>query len=165
MSNSKVSILEICSYPPPHNGWNVRIVQLKKHLETDGHECVVLNVGETRRIASPHYDTVTNGWMFLRKVWRYCRRGFLVHTHANGESPKGILLAILGELLARVAGIGSVLTFHAGTEQVFFPRQKAAHWIPVFRLLFGLPHSIICNSEAVKQKILEYDNPCRMHND
>ncbi|MGH9195488.1 MAG: glycosyltransferase family 4 protein, partial [Acidimicrobiia bacterium] len=159
MRRSKIRILEVCGYPPPHNGWNVRIVHLKRQLDAEGHECVVLNTGESRRIPSPHYDTVENGFVFLRKVWRYSRRGFLIHAHANGEAPKGIVLAILAELLARCVGVGSVLTFHAGTDQVFFPRQKAPAWVPVFRLLFWLPHSIICNSDAVRQKILEYGVP------
>jgi glycosyltransferase involved in cell wall biosynthesis len=152
-------ILEVCGYPPPHNGWAVRIVQLKKRLDVEGHECVVLNTGESRRVPSPHYQTVENGWVYVRKLWRYCRRGFLVHAHANGEAPKGILLALIAQLIARWVGIGSVLTFHAGTDQVFFPRRRAPGWVPVFRLLFGLPRTIVCNSEAVKQNILEYGVP------
>ncbi len=159
MADRAIRILEVCGYPPPHNGWNVRVVQLKRHLEAEGCECVVLNTGESRRIPSRNYDTVESGWVFLRKVWRYCRRGFLVHAHANGEAPKGILLAMIAELLGRFVGVGSVLTFHAGTEQVFFPRQKAPAWAPVFKLLFALPRSIVCNSDAVKQKILEYGVP------
>lgn len=153
---TRLKVLEISSYPPPHGGWSVRTEQLKKQLDAEGHECVVLNIGESRRIPSPHYETVESVWMYLRKVWRYCRRGFLIHAHANGEAPKGILLALVAELLAHCVGVGSVLTFHAGTRQVYFPRAEAPRWTPVFRLLFTLPRFVVCNSDAVKEKILEY---------
>ena len=149
-------VLEINGYPPPHGGWSVRAEQLKKRLDADGHDCVVLNIGESRKIPSPHYETVENGWVYLRKVWRYCRRGYLVHTHANGEASTAIALAIVAELIAKFFGVGSVLTFHAGTDQEYFPRSKARRWVPVFKLLFGLPKLTICNSEAVKARIVEY---------
>jgi glycosyltransferase involved in cell wall biosynthesis len=149
-------ILEISSYPPPHAGWAVRVAQVRRRLEQEGHTCVVLNIGESRRVPSPDYETVENGWVYLRKVWRFCRAGFLVHTHANGESPKGIVLALAGQVLASVAGRGSVLTFHAGIDQVYFPREKAPALVPIFRLLFGLPRAVICNAEAIKARIVAY---------
>jgi glycosyltransferase involved in cell wall biosynthesis len=152
-------VLEIIGYPPPHGGWSVRGAQLKKRLDAEGHDCVVLNIGESRRIPSPHYETVENGWVYLRKVWRYCRQGYLVHTHANGEATTAIALALVAELIAKFAGVGSVLTFHAGIDQEYFPRDKAPRWAPVFRLLFRLPHQTICNSDAVKARIVDYGVP------
>lgn len=151
-----LKVLEISGYPPPYGGWTMRTEQLKKRLDAEGHRCVVLNTGETRRVPSPHYETVESGAVYLRKVWRYCRAGYLLHTHANGEAPKGILLALVAQCLARCAGRGSVLTFHAGSDQLLFPRANAPHWAPVFWLLFRTPNAIICNSEAVKRGIVGY---------
>lgn len=154
-----VKVLEISGYPPPYGGWSVRTQQVKKRMDADGHDCVVLNVGESRKIPSADYDTVENSVVFVRKVWSYARRGYLLHTHANGETPKGILMALVAQVLGALAGPGSVLTFHAGADQIYFPREKARSWVPVFRLLFGLPKAIICNSEAVKARIAEYGVP------
>jgi glycosyltransferase involved in cell wall biosynthesis len=63
---------------------------------------------------------------------------------------------LAAELLASAVGRGSVLTFHAGIDQVYFPRQKARWAVPAFKLLFALPRAIVCNSDAVKSRIVEY---------
>jgi glycosyltransferase involved in cell wall biosynthesis len=48
------------------------------------------------------------------------------------------------------------LTFHAGVEQIFFPRRKSGWLLPVFWIVFTMPRWIICNSEEVRAKIVEY---------
>jgi glycosyltransferase involved in cell wall biosynthesis len=152
-------ILQITSYPPPRAGWGMRVEFLKRRLETEGHTCVVLNIGPSRRIPSPEYDTVLGAFDYVQKVWRYSREGFTVHVHANGASPKGFVLAILAEAIAVLCGRRCLLTFHAGIEQIYFPRPKYPALLPVFKLLFALPERIICNSDAVKAKIAEYGVP------
>lgn len=149
-------LLQITSYPPPRAGWGVRVQFLKHHLESQGHECVVLNIGTSRRIPSDEYQTVLGGFDYVRKVWRYSRRGFVAHVHANGTSPKGFALAIAAQLINLISGRRSFLTFHAGIEQIYFPRAKSPATLPVFWVLFTLPRWIICNSEEVKAKIVEY---------
>ena len=52
------SLLEVTSYPPPRAGWGLRVEFLKKQLEAEGHQCVVLNIGTSRAIPSPEYETV-----------------------------------------------------------------------------------------------------------
>jgi glycosyltransferase involved in cell wall biosynthesis len=149
-------ILEIGGYPPPRGGWTMRIEWLKKQLEIDGHECVVLNIGPNRMVPSPYYETVAGGWDFLAKVFRYSRRGFVAHTHVNGESPKGLLLALAAQAVNRVCGRRPVVTFHAGTRQTLFPRARAPHLVPLFWMVFGTARRVICNSSAVKAMIVEY---------
>jgi glycosyltransferase involved in cell wall biosynthesis len=89
-------------------------------------------------------------------VWRFSRKGFVAHVHVNGASPKGFVLAILAEVINLVCGRRCFLTFHAGVDQVYFPRPKYPALLPVYWLLFTLPKAIICNSEEVKAKIVEY---------
>src|SRR5687768_3689563 len=101
---SAARILQVTSYPPPRAGWGIRVEFLKKRLELEGHQCVVLNIGTSRRIPSPEYETVMSGFDFVRKVWRYSRRGYVVHAHANGDSPTGLMLALLAELINVVTG-------------------------------------------------------------
>ena len=152
-------ILEVTSYPPPRAGWGIRVEFLKKRLEAEGHTCVVLNIGTSRAIPSPEYETVLGGGDFVRKVWRFARQGYAVHAHANGDALKGLLLALIAEAIARLWGRPCYLTFHAGVIQRFFPQERSRKHVPLFRLLFALPHRIICNSEAVKQKIQGYGVP------
>lgn len=149
-------ILEITSYPPPRAGWGVRVQFLKRQLEQQGHDCVVLNIGMSRKVPSAEYETVLGGFDYVRKVWRFSRRGYVAHVHANGTSPKGLALGIAAQLINLVSGRRSVLTFHAGVEQIYFPRRKSGILLPLFRALFALPRWIICNSEEVKAKIVEY---------
>jgi glycosyltransferase involved in cell wall biosynthesis len=161
MSNGAAvaKILEVTSYPPPRAGWGIRVEFLKKALEIEGHQCVVLNIGTSRRIPSEQYETVLNGWDFLSKLWRYSRQGFRVHAHANGDALKGLLLALAAELVGLACGRRCYLTFHAGVIQRYFPRERAPWLIPAFWLLFAMPRRIICNSEEVKARIRGYGIP------
>jgi hypothetical protein len=63
-SRPPARILEITSYPPPRAGWGIRVEYLKHRLEAEGHTCTVLNLGTSRTIPSPEYETV------LRRVPR-----------------------------------------------------------------------------------------------
>lgn len=152
-------ILQITSYPPPRAGWGVRVEFLKKALEKRGHECVVMNMGKSRTIPSPEYETVLGGLDYVRKVWRYSVRGYVLHAHVNGSSPKGFLLTLAAQVINLVTGTRSVLTFHAGLDQVYFPLPKGRLLIPVYWIMFALPKTVICNSGAVKSRIQDYGVP------
>ncbi len=158
-SQQPVNILEISSYPPPRAGWGVRISFVREHLEAAGHRCQVLNIGSSRKIKSPDYLDVQNGMDYMRKVVWHVRRGYLLHTHLNGDSPKGLVLALLAEMASWLGGRRSVLTFHAGPEQRYFPKHRSRLLTPLYSLAFALPQKIICNSPAVKQRILTYGVP------
>jgi glycosyltransferase involved in cell wall biosynthesis len=116
----------------------------------------VLNTGRNRTIPSPEYETVLSGLDYVRKVWRFVRQGYLVHAHVNGASPKGFALTLLAEAISRLCGQRCYLTFHGGTEQVYFPRQNAPWLVPMYWLLFSAPQRIICNNDEVKGRICEY---------
>lgn len=149
-------VLEVTSYPPPRTGWAIRVEFLKKRLDAEGHTCVVLNIGPSRHVPSPEYETIAGGGDLLRKVWRYSRQGFTVHAHANGDATKGALLALAVLAISAVNGRRSVLTFHAGAVQRYFPIARSRRWAPLYWLLFALPRRIICNSEAVSACIQQY---------
>ena len=155
----RARVLEVTSYPPPRAGWGIRVEYLKKRLEHEGHECVVLNTGTSRKIPSTEYETVMSGGDLVRKIWRFARRGHLVHAHANGDSWKGLLLAIGTEIIALAGGRRPVLTFHAGALQRYFPIAHAPWLAPLFWLVFLIPRQIICNNQAVKDRIVKYGVP------
>ncbi len=153
----RVKILEISSYPPPRAGWGVRVAFVKEALIEAGHVCEVLNIApESRKIPSPEYLTSLNGLDYAWKVFSRCLRGYRVHMHLNGNSPKGFVLTILAEALSLLTFKRPALTLHAGPEQLYFPKTRAPRLIPMFKFIFGVAGKIICNNEAVKEKIVEY---------
>ena len=149
-------ILQITSYPPPRSGWGIRAQFLKRHLEAEGHACVVLNIGISRKVPSAEYETVLGAWDYVSKVWKYSREGFTAHVHVNGASIKGLGLALAAEGINLASGKRCFLTFHAGVEQKYFPRRKAPWLWPIFWSMFAIPTRIICNSESVKAEIEKY---------
>jgi len=134
----------------------MRVELVAKGLRAAGHECVVLNTGATRRVPSPDYETVLSPLDFVRKLWRYSRRGFTIHEHVNGDSPKGFVRTLVSELIGLATGKRCYLTFHAGVEQIYFPRSRAPRLVPLYKVMFAIPKAIICNSETVKERIIEY---------
>jgi glycosyltransferase involved in cell wall biosynthesis len=83
----------------------------------------------------------------------------VVHAHTNGDSWKGLLLAIGTEIIALAGGRRPVLTFHAGAIQRYFPLRNAPWLAPLFWLAFLIPRRIICNNQAVKDRITGYGVP------
>ncbi len=149
-------ILEIGSYPPPRTGWAMRIFYLKKALIECGVQCEVLHVGKNRKIASPDYISTFSGFDLVAKMIRYCFRGFTVHAHVNGDSPKGFVITFLGLFISWLFGKRPVLTFHAGPVQLYFPKFRAPLLTPYYKLIFALPRKIICNNQPVKDNIVSY---------
>lgn len=152
----KAKILEISSYPPPHSGWGVRVAMVKQELLRRGHECAVLNIGKSRKLKSTEYEDVQSGRDYVRKVLRYCLRGYQVHMHVNGQSPKGFALSLVSQVISMLSGRRSILTFHAGTHQTYFPRANSLLAVPILAAIFALSRRIICNDEAVKRHICKY---------
>ncbi len=152
-------VLEITSYPPPRAGWGVRVSFVRRELERRGVDCQVLNIGKSRRVRSPDYVDVQGGLDFLRKVRGYARRGYLVHTHINGDGNKGWALALAAAAIAWRCGCPRVLTFHAGPRQRMFPRERSRLAVPYFKLVFRLAQRIVCNSGEVADAIATYGVP------
>jgi glycosyltransferase involved in cell wall biosynthesis len=139
----------------------MRVQLLKRQLEQRGHTCAVLNIGQSRRIPSDEYETVMSAFDYLRKVCVFSARGYVAHVHVNGASVQGFALALIAEIVSLLCGRRCVLTFHAGTDQIYFPRPKYPWLLPMFWVLFTIPQRIICNSEAVKARICEYGIPSK----
>ncbi|MFQ5598021.1 MAG: glycosyltransferase family 4 protein [Nitrospiria bacterium] len=155
-SDRKIKVLEISSYPPPRAGWGVRVQFVKKALEAQGHECKVLNIGKSRKMKSTEFVGAASGWDYTKKVFGFCRSGYLIHMHMNGQSPKGLVLALIAAVAGMLLGRRCLLTFHAGADQKFFPREKNGLIAPVFSMLFRMAQRIICNDGVVKSKIVDY---------
>ena len=150
-------ILEVGPYPPPLSGWSVRIRFVKHRIEAMGHVCTALNIGKSRLIPSEKYVPVRNGLDYILKILWYSANGYTIHMHSNGDAGlKGWLLALWAEIVGFLFCRRSVLSFHAGTHQVFFPRERSGRFTQVLWLLFKLPKLIFCDNDAVREKIREY---------
>ena len=155
-SNGKFRILEIGGYPPPNTGWSVRIKFLREGFIQKGVECQVLNLGRNRRIKSPDYIDVQDGVDFLKKLICFCRMGYCFHVHMNGQAVKGPILALIAQLISVLFGRRPALTFHGGTEQLFFPKRNAGKMYWIIYLNFLLAKVIVCNNIPVKKLIVAY---------
>lgn len=156
-------VLEIGNYPPPRCGWSVRTAFLVERLRESGAECEVLNIGPSRRQVRPGCVDVQGPIDYLRKLVRFARQGYRFHVHTNGDSWKGFLVSTGALVVGRLFSPPPVLTFHAGMEQRYFPRRSLQYRL-LFRLLFGLPGAVVCNSEPVKDAIAGYGiDPSRIH--
>jgi len=122
-----------------------------------GHICEVLNIApESRRIPSGEYLTAKNGLDYIWKIFSRVLRGYRVHMHLNGDSPKGFILTLLAEFISVILFKPAIITFHAGPYQKYFPQARALFLTPVYKMIFHLCKKIICNSDPVKEKIIGY---------
>jgi glycosyltransferase involved in cell wall biosynthesis len=150
-------IVQVSNYPPPQCGWAMQTKLLTEELRRRGAVCEVLNINpENRKVKSRDYVDVQNGRDYFWKIIKFSLRGYRFQTHVNAESPKGYLLALSAHLMGRAVGRPSVMTFHGGLPQTYFPRPDSPVLRNAFRLLFASAGSITCDNEEMKRAIQSY---------
>ncbi|MHA1756124.1 MAG: glycosyltransferase, partial [Promethearchaeota archaeon] len=111
-------------------------------------------------IKSDKYISVKNGLHYFWNTFKYSLKGYVIHNHINGDSPKGFILCLVAQFCGLIFGRRKVaLTFHAGPIQKYFPQIKEPKLTFMYKILFGIPKVIICNNEAVKKNIAGYNVP------
>jgi len=164
MDKQQVKVLHITSYPPPRAGWGMRVYFLKQDMEKNGDICDVLNIGKGRFLTDRDFVPVLGSLDYVKKVLRFRLKGYLIHHHLNGDSPKGFILTLLSLTISLLTFKRPIITFHAGPVQLYFPQHKAPLLTPVYKYIFSVSRYIICNSEAVKKNIVGYGiNPDKIH--
>ncbi len=156
MSGRQIKVLQISSYPPPRAGWGMRIYFLKQEMEKQAHICEVLNVGKGRFLTDRDFIPVFGALDYIKKVLKHRLKGYLIHMHLNGDSPKGFVLTSLALLISILTFRRPVITFHAGPVQKYFPQSRAPQLTLLYKFIFTVPRTIICNNDAVKQNIVGY---------
>jgi len=153
---SPAKILVIGNYPPPLCGWAIQTKFVVQELRRRGHVCEVLKINENRQQPSPEYIDVQSGRDYMRKTFRYARRGYRLNVHMNAMGYKGYLLALAAVIAGRLGGRPALISFHGGLSQKYFPRDRdLAHWM--YRILFRLSGGIACNGGLIKDTIEQYN--------
>jgi len=154
-STSSKSLVEIAAFPPPMGAWSQRIEFVAEQWRGRGHECILLNIGPSRKLRNPTYCNVRGILDYLFKVTIFAVQGHVLHTHTNAKGVKGNLLALAAHFISCLRGRRCALTFHAGVRQEYFP--KTGNWLKdtLLSLTFKTARLIICNNAEVKQKIVE----------
>lgn len=151
-------VLQIGNFPPPMCGWSLHTQLVHQGLLRRGADSRVMDIGPGRKIEGRECLPVLGGFDYARKLLVHRLRGFTFHVHLNGDSWKGYALGLGAVLLGRATGKPAVITFHAGPNQIYFPRS-GGFWRSAFRLLFSASGEIICNHEPVKAAIEAYGIP------
>lgn len=154
--SGKTKILQIGNYPPPMCGWAIQTKLVTDELRRRGYVCDILKINEGRQIKDPTYVDVQNGRDYLFKVLRFAFRGYRLNVHVNGMSKKGFILALIAVLAGRLVFHPALVTFHGGLSQDYFPRPDSARLRFAFWLLFTLAGGIACDSNEIKQAIVDY---------
>ena len=120
----------------------MRIYFLRKEMEKMGHVCEVLNIGQGRRLKGMDFIPVMGGIDYALKVLWFRMKGFLVHMHLNGDSPKGFILTLIALVISLVTLKRPVITFHAGPVQVYFPQSRAPKLTPLYKIIYRIQDNI-----------------------
>ncbi|MDP9161285.1 MAG: glycosyltransferase family 4 protein, partial [Acidobacteriota bacterium] len=159
----RAHILQIGNYPPPMCGWAIQTKLVTEELRRRGHVCDVLKINENREIKSDAYIDVQGGVDYLYKIVRYALRGYRLNAHVNGMSKKGYFLALAAALIGRAVCQPTLLTFHGGLSQDYFPRRDSLKLRLAFRWLFLIAGGIACDSVEIEQAIMDYGiDPCKI---
>src|SRR6267378_6636165 len=161
MMEPGTKIVQIGNYPPPMCGWAIQLKLVAEELRRRGHVCEVLKINEGRKVKSAEYVDVQSGADYFRKVWHYALRGYRLNVHVNGMSKKGYSLALIATLTGRITNRPTLMTFHGGLSQDYFPRHdwSLARW--AFYALFRTAGSIACDGESIRDAIMGYGIPAR----
>jgi len=140
---------------PPSGAWDLRIRFVSDEWEKQGHHCIYLNINPRCKLNLSSALNISNAIDYIHKVIYVASKGYILHTHMNGKSIKGILLALCAQCISFVFGQRCVLTFHAGVHQSYFPKTGKS-WIDCLMMLsFKTPRRIICNNTDVKKHIVK----------
>jgi glycosyltransferase involved in cell wall biosynthesis len=151
-----VKILQIGNYPPPMCGWAIQLKLVTEELRRRGHICDVMKINEGRQIKSPAYVDVQGALDYLKKIASFSLRGYRLNVHVNGMSKKGYLLALAAGLMGRIVNRPALVTFHGGLAQDYFPRTDGSLARTAFQVLFSLAGAVACDSEPIRQAIVQY---------
>lgn len=152
MSNMRV--LLVGPYPPPYGGLAVQIYEWRRYLSGLGTcECAILNIGESRSADIAECIPVRGAWDFAGKVYRYVRRGYLVHLVTNGHNLKSWLCSFVCALAGAGHGRRTVLVFGSGHAPDYIDNAGLAVRL-LIRAAIAFGGRLICRNERTRRSLV-----------
>lgn len=105
-----MKVVLVGAYPPPFGGVQVHLVNLKKYLESRGHDCFVINLGKNKSI---HHECVASPRTAMETARLLLRhRDGICHLHYGGTLHLRLILLTIfvGILFRRKCAV----TIHSG---------------------------------------------------
>jgi glycogen(starch) synthase len=137
------------SYPPPHGGQSVHILNLAKYLRARGLEVGIFNTGLNKNLRENGVVNVTNSRSLLIRL--LSRSNFnLLHVHVSSVDDFGKLVPV--RLAAAVKRLPWVVTIHSGSTVNLLRR---ASWLRrcMWRALLSSAKKVICVNDAIRDEI------------
>ena len=158
-----MKIVLIGPYPPPYGGMAVQIQEWHLHLiERYECECVVLNIGESRRERLDGCVQVFSYVDFIRKLYSLGRQGYLFHLVTTGHSFKSWLSGLVCALSGMTNGFRSLLVFGSGDAPIYL-RNANMLVISLVRVTMGLAGHVICRNEEMRATLISVGaNPSKI---
>ena len=155
MSSNKV--LLVGPYPPPYGGLAVQLCELQRYLiQQAGYECLILNIGESRGAKIQDCISVFGYWDFVRKLFHFARRGYLIHLLTNGHNLKSWLSALICVAAGLMNGRKTVISFGSGNLPAYLQNVKG--WVRlVVRVVLRSAGIIICRNKSMVGAIQAFE--------
>jgi len=149
-------VLLVGPYPPPYGGLAVQLCEWQRFLaQQAGYECVIMNIGEYRGARIPGCMSVSGYWDFVRKLYDFARRGYLVHLLTNGHNLKSWLCSLACALAGVRNHRRTVLVFGSGNAPDYVKNAGLLQGV-LIRSVIRLGGRLVCRNEQMRQTLITY---------
>lgn len=149
-----LNVLLIGDYPPPYGGVSVQIQALQRRLaKSAGFSSAVLNIGASRRETIAGCIGVPNPWAFIRLLWRYARKGYVLHIVTNGHNGKSWMSAFLCSLAGLLNKRRTIVALDSGAMPDYALRSRGLVKVLIPATL-RLTRKVICRNTRGRDILL-----------
>src|SRR5690242_12082742 len=139
-ANGTIDVALVGSYPPPHGGQSVHILNLSKHLRARGLDVRIFNTGSNKAVRETGVVNISSARSLLMALLLGPRIK-LVHVHVSSAQDYGKLAPV--RLAAAVKRIPWLATIHSGGS-VKQMRATSVFRRRMARAVLGAAKTIIC---------------------
>lgn len=159
---SKIKILLIGPYPPPYGGMATQIYEWQRYLaQLQSYDCAILNIGESRKAKLPGCIPARGYWDFLRTLYKFATRGYIIHLVTNGHNFKSWLSALICAIAGYLNGRKTIIVFGSGNLPDYV-RQMSGRKRLVVHAAVRAAGIIICRNQSMLQALEEFGEKSRI---
>lgn len=153
--NATIDVALVGSYPPPHGGQSVHILNLAKHLRAWGLEVRIFNTGSNKAVRDTGVANISSARSLLMALLLGCRFK-LLHVHVSSAQDYGKLIPV--RLAAAVRRIPWLATIHSGSS-INQIRRTGRFRRRLLRAVLGGAQTIICVNDAIRKELSTLVDP------